>query len=139
MRVGTIGLLVPVTAGRELLNPPPTARLPHTPPWLAGLTNVRGSLVPVVDTACALELARNAAARQYLLIFDHGNEALGLIVDGLPRRQGFEAGECLNGIPPHPQLLLGHITAAYGKESQLWLELDIESFFGALAQALAPT
>lgn len=139
IHVGTMGLLLPITAGRELLNLPPIARLPHTPPWLLGMANVRGSLVPVVDTARALELAHNTATCRYLLIFNYGDEALGLIVDGLPYRKSFGADDCLNGLPPHPQLLDGHITAAYGKSGQLWFELDLDGFFNALAQTLAQT
>ncbi len=111
VRVGSIGLLLPAAAGRELLDPPPAARLPHTPSWFAGLANVRGALVPVVDTA-------------------------GLIVDGLPRRQGFEASERLNGLPPHPPLLDGHLAAAYGRDGRLWFELDLEGFFRALGERI---
>ncbi len=136
VRVGSIGLLLPAAAGRELLDPPPAARLPHTPPWFAGLANVRGALVPVVDTARALEVEHNADARRYLLVFDHGDDALGLIVDGLPRRQGFEASERLNGLPPHPPLLDGHLAAAYGRDGGLWFELDLEGFFHALGERL---
>jgi chemotaxis signal transduction protein len=136
VRVGPIGLLLPATAGRELLDPPPAARLPHTPSWFAGLANVRGALVPVVDTARALEVEHDADARHYLLVFDHGDEALGLIVDGLPRRQGFEASERLNGLPPHPPLLDGHLAAAYGRDGRLWFELDLEGFFRALGERI---
>jgi len=136
VHVGSFGLLLPATAARELLDPPPAARLPHTPPWFTGLANVRGALVPVVDTARALELAPDAAARRYLLIFGHGDETLGLIVDGLPRRQGFEAGERLNGLPPHPALLDGHLACAYGHGGQLWFELKLDGFFRTLAERL---
>jgi len=136
VRVGPIGLLLPAAAGRELLDPPPAARLPHTPSWFAGLANVRGALVPVVDAARALEVEHAADARHYLLIFHHGDEALGLIVDGLPRRQGFEAGERLNGLPPHPPLLDGHLAAAYGRDGVLWFELDLDGFFRALGERM---
>lgn len=137
VRVGPIGLLLPATAARELLDPPPTARLPHTPPWFAGLANVRGTLVPVVDTAQALEVAPDAAARRYLLIFGQGDESLGLIVDGLPRRQGFEARERTNGLPPHPMLLDGHLAGAYGRDGLLWFEIVLDSLLETLARRMA--
>jgi len=137
VRVGPVGLLLPATAGRELLDPPPAARLPHTAPWFAGLANVRGALVPVVDTALALEVQHDAAARRYLLIFRQGEDALGLIVDGLPRRQGFDARERLDDLPPHPALLDGHLAAAYGRDGQLWFELELEGFFRTLGERIA--
>jgi len=139
VRVGSIGLLLPSSAARELLDPPPAARLPHTPSWLVGLANVRGTLVPVVDTAQALEVELETAARHYLLIFGHGNEALGLIMDGLPHRQNFEARERLSGLPPHPQLLDGHLTGAYDHDGLLWFELDLDGFFRALGARIEQT
>ncbi len=137
VRIGPIGLLLPATAGRELLDPPLTACLPHTPPWLTGLANVRGALVPVVDTARALDVEHSVDARHYLLIFNHGDEALGLIVDGLPRLHSFEVRERLSGLPPHPALLNGHLTSAYDRDGLLWFEIDLNGFFDTLAQILA--
>lgn len=132
VRVGSIGLLLPSSAARELLDPPPTARLPHTPPWFVGLANVRGMLVPVVNTAQALEVEIETASRHYLLIFNHGDNALGLIVDGLPHRKNFEVREHLSSLPPYPPLLDGHLTGAYDQGGLLWFELDLDGFFHAL-------
>lgn len=132
LHVGPIGLLLPTNAARELLNPPPVARLPHTPSWLAGLINVRGSLVPVVDTAHALDLEHDIATRRYLLIFHQGEEMIGLLVDGLPRRQNFQNHERMSSLPPHPSALTGLIAGAYGREGRLWFEIDIENFFRTL-------
>ena len=132
VRVGQIGLLLPVTAARELLDPPPAARLPHTPAWFTGLANVRGALVPMVDTARALDVERDSNARRYLLIFNQGDETIGLIVDGLPRRQAFEGRERTNGLPPHPALLDGHLAGAYDRDGLLWFELDLDGFFRTL-------
>jgi hypothetical protein len=60
---GTAALLLPVGAEwhavalasvREVLEVPPIAALPGAPPWLAGLLQVRGELLPAVDTGRAL-------------------------------------------------------------------------------------
>ena len=132
VRVGKIGLLLPATAARELLDPPPAARLPHTPAWFTGLANVRGALVPMVDTARALEVEHDSNARRYLLIFNHGDETIGLIVDGLPRRRAFEARERTNGLPPHPAMLDGHLAGAYDQDGLLWFEIELDGFFRTL-------
>lgn len=135
-RVGPFGILVPPEAGREVVAPPSISRLPHLPTWLLGIANVRGTLVPVVDTARALEVEHDAAARRYLLIFNHGREVFGLLVDGLPRRQSFEAHERLSSLPPHPQLLDGHLIDTYDRAGLLWYELDLDGFFGTLGERL---
>ena len=60
---GTAALLLPVgeewhavalSSVREVLALPPVASMPASPPWLAGLVNVRGELLPAVDTGRAL-------------------------------------------------------------------------------------
>lgn len=136
-RVGPFGILIPPDAGREVVLPPTVSRLPHLPVWLLGITNVRGMLVPVVDTARALEVEHDASARRFLMIFNYGKEVFGLLVDGLPRRQGFEAHERLGHLPPHPSLLAGHLTDTYDRDGILWFELDLDGFLGALAASMA--
>lgn len=135
-RVGPFGLLVPPDAGREVVLPPAVSRLPHLPGWLLGIANVRGTLVPVVDTARALEVEHDAAARRYLLIFKHDNEVFGLLVDGLPRRQNFETHERLSNRPPHPSLLAGHLVDTYDRDGLLWFEIDLNGFFNTLGERL---
>ncbi len=135
-RVGPFGILVPPEAGREVVLPPSVSRLPHLPTWLLGIANVRGTLVPVVDTARAFEVEHDAAARRYLLIFNHGHDVFGLLVDGLPRRQSFAAHERLRNLPPHPPLLKGHLADTYDRAGLLWFELDLNGFFSTLGARL---
>jgi purine-binding chemotaxis protein CheW len=39
----------PVTTAREILRCGPITRVPAMPPWLRGVTNVRGQVIPVAD------------------------------------------------------------------------------------------
>jgi len=47
---------VPVGCVREILDVPAVARLPHAPPFLLGMIDVRGHAVPVVDLRVRLGL-----------------------------------------------------------------------------------
>ena len=69
--------------------------MPNTVAWLRGLTNVRGSLVPVVDAAAALGVAHQSGVPPYLLIFGQGDTAMGMLIDGLPRLLSLNAVERL--------------------------------------------
>jgi chemotaxis signal transduction protein len=40
----------------EVIKPPPFAELPNTPPWLRGVTKVRGEVIPIFDLAGRLGL-----------------------------------------------------------------------------------
>lgn len=48
---------VPVERVREILDLVPVTRLPHAPPYLLGLIDVRGRGVPVIDLRLKLNLA----------------------------------------------------------------------------------
>src|SRR5262245_64454713 len=92
-RIGPVGLLCASDAGREVALPPPVTRLPNLPAWIRGLTNVRGTLIPVVDLAVAFGVERETALQGYLLVMGAGDDALGLLVDGLPTITRFRAEE----------------------------------------------
>ena len=132
-RVGELGLLFPWTAGREVVMPPPVSRIPNTAPWFAGLANVRGGLVPVVDTAAAFGVARQVGVPGYLLIFDDGEDPVGLLIDGLPRVIDVKASERLASLPVLPRLLGdGVVLAGYDHAGRVWLDLNL----GGLSEAL---
>ena len=136
-RVGPIGLLCASDAGREVALPPPVTRLPNLPAWMRGLTNVRGTLIPVVDLAAAFGLGHEAALTEYLLVMGSGENALGLLVDGLPAITRFQAEERMRGVPPHPDRLAGHVTCGYERDGVIWLELDEGGILGALGDGTA--
>jgi len=136
-RVGELRLLFPWTAGREVVLPPPVSRIPNTAPWFMGLGNVHGGLVPVVDTAAAFGVARQTGVPEYLLIFGHGEDALGLLIDGLPRLLDVNGSQRLASLPQLPALLEGGVvSAAYDHADRLWLDLNLDGLSEALGQAI---
>lgn len=137
VRIGSLNLLFPWDAGREVIPPPPVSRLPNTASWLQGLANVRGGLVPVVDAAAAFGVARESSLPTYLLIFGRGDTALGLLIDGLPRLIGVDPLSRLPDLPEGPALLEGGIAAAYDHAGQPWMEVDLDPLFDTLARHIA--
>lgn len=138
VRVGNLHLLLAADAGREVILPLPASPLPHTPAWLLGIANVRGALVPVVDLAAALEVERNDLSRPYLLILGAGDDAIGLLVDGLPVLQRFESTGKLSGVPPHPSMLDGHVYGAFEHAGVVWLDIDIHGFLESVSELISP-
>lgn len=137
IRIGSLHLLCAPDTGREVLLPPPASRLPHTPEWLLGVANVRGALVPVVDLAMAFELERIDERRAYLLISGAGDNAIGLLVDGLPVLQRIDASRRLDGIPPHPEMLTGHVLGALDHAGATWLDVALGGLFRTLGERIA--
>lgn len=128
-RVGNLSFLCSQIEPHEVTEPPAVSHLPHTAPWLLGLANLRGGLVPVVDFSVALGIGRDESQKLYLLVFGQGEEVLGLLVDGLPSTEILNRYEKLSSMPPHPELLTGHVLGAYDHKGSLWLDLAMEGLF----------
>lgn len=138
VRIGGLGLLFPFDAGREVIEPPAVSRIPNTASWLRGLANVRGLLVPVVDAAAAFDRERAADADAYLLILGRGENAFGLLIDGLPRLLEVDASSGLAEASNVPRLLGTSVRGAYGQADGVWLDVELDELLEALARHAAP-
>ena len=59
-------------------------QLPHTPPYMKGVTNLRGSVLPVIDlrTRFALEVKEDTRQTR-IIIVTMGSIKVGVVVDGV--------------------------------------------------------
>jgi twitching motility protein PilI len=134
-RIADIGLLVGERIGCEVISLPTLARIPTLPAWLLGLANLRGGLVPMFDLRALLELPAIAAgADRFGLIFDRGEQAVGILVAEYP--QPLERLEPLPHPPPLPAAAREFVATAYRQGESLWLEFDHRRFFESVAQRL---
>lgn len=65
---------------REVVDAPRLTRLPHAPPGLIGVANIRGSALPILSTATLR--GRAAGVGRRVLVLDH-DPAFGLLVDSV--------------------------------------------------------
>ena len=72
-------------AVREVVPMPPVRRLPGTPRMVYGVVNLRGDVVPVIDTGELLGLGRHEGAR-YLAVAETPDGPAGLTADDVPER-----------------------------------------------------
>lgn len=88
---GTPALLLPVgeewhavalSSVREVLAIPTVAPLPAAPVWLAGLVNVRGEILPAVDTGRALGAGPTEAS--HVAVVDTAAGPAAVLVTGPP-------------------------------------------------------
>lgn len=81
-RVGSRTLVSGIDEINELLTVPVLTPVPGTRPWLLGVANVRGNLVPVIDFARFLFGERTQQTeRSRLLIVRQGSNNVALLVD----------------------------------------------------------
>ncbi len=74
--------VVPMGQVSELLEVPSYTRLPGVKPWVRGVSNVRGRLLPVIDLASFLGHRLNSPHKQQRILVLEGAELYcGLLVD----------------------------------------------------------
>jgi len=81
-RLGRNKLVAPMDDVIEILDLPESSIVPLTQPWVRGIANVRGSLLPVIDLNGYLgkELPR-VTSRTRVLVIDFNGVYSGLVVD----------------------------------------------------------
>lgn len=73
-----------IMAIREIRAWTPTTRLPRVPSYVAGVVNLRGTVLPVIDLAARLGwAATEASPRHAIIVIQLGGQSRGLIVDSV--------------------------------------------------------
>ena len=134
-RIGSIGLTIAGEIGREVIESLAICPLPVTAAWFSGLVNLRGNLVPVFDLHRLFGEAIDDNDTRRLLVIDKGERAIAIPIDDLPRP--LHGLEPITQIPPVPASLEDHIRSAAVHDQNLWLEIDITSFFESLGERVA--
>ncbi|MBX9881012.1 MAG: chemotaxis protein CheW [Sphingomonas sp.] len=82
---------VDIMAIREIRAWTPTTRLPHVPGYVAGVVNLRGTVLPVIDLAARLGWnATDPTARHVIIVTRVKDQFRGLIVDSVSDIVTFE-------------------------------------------------
>lgn len=82
--------IAPVGEVSEMLEIPISTRLPGVQPWVLGVANVRGRLLPLFDMAAFFGGKLSAAKKQHrVLILERDNIYAGLVVDQVFGMQHF--------------------------------------------------
>lgn len=80
-RVGGVHYAADIMRVREIVNPLPLVAMPHAPPWVIGVADHRGTVVPVVDLRRRFGLEPGDAARGKWILAEALGRDVGLAVD----------------------------------------------------------
>lgn len=82
---------VDITSVREIRGWTRTTSLPHSPPFVRGVINLRGTVLPVVDLALRLGFDTSEPEdRNVIIVVDVGDRVMGLRVDAVSDILSFE-------------------------------------------------
>lgn len=99
--VGPAAYAIDISRVREIVNPLEVTPLPHMPPEVAGVTDHRGEVIPVIELRVrfGLDRAENARSTKWILLHAGGERSVGIIVDSVTEVFG-----AVEGIRPTPEV-----------------------------------
>ena len=103
----------------ETLELPTLTRLPGVQPWVRGVANVRGRLLPITDVAILLGGERRKGAKNRVLVVEQGELFAGLLVDDVFGIQHFPEDEIL-GEGCENEQLKPFVIGAYAAKDSIW-------------------
>jgi twitching motility protein PilI len=133
-RIGQMRLLAPFDVSSELVDMPSIYPLPRMPANLLGLVNLHGRIVPLFDLAALFETTHLPREKRMVLVIGHGDDAAGIVIDGLPRRLVFRPENRIV-TPALPAAAAGAAIATYVQGTDAWHEFN----YGELLSQLVST
>jgi twitching motility protein PilI len=126
-RMAGEGYLVAREETREVLPyPAQLTRVPGARPWIRGLANLRGTLLPVIDLRQFLGSGVTPTTRNTrLLVVNHRDVPAGLVVDEVLGFRRFVDGEFSGDAPPTIVRCERFIAGAFRRGSEAWPVLSL--------------
>ncbi len=83
-RIGEQEFCVDIMAVREIRGWTPATPLPQSPPFICGVINLRGAVLPIMDLSARLGFATAVtSARSVIIVVKVGERMIGLLVDAV--------------------------------------------------------
>lgn len=123
---------------REIIRMIPITHMPNTPPYVVGIINLRGKIIPVVSMRkrfALMELDNGSQTR--IVVMDISGELMGFVVDSVSEVIRISGSE----IQPPPNIVSGGIdqeciTGVINQTERLLVLLDLERLFSNEEKAL---
>jgi Chemotaxis signal transduction protein len=125
-RLGTEHYCINITDAREVFKPVSITRIPNTPAFIVGVTNLHGRAIPLIDIRYFLGLGqKEGLAGTKVIVTDAGHNVVGVMVDDVDETLDIE--EAL--IQPPLATIKGKL--AEFTKGQMQLGTEILVFAGA--------
>lgn len=126
-RVGELLLVSSLGEVGEILTYPMLTRLPHAKHWIKGVSNFRGSLLPVMDLRGFIEnIPTEIDRRTRVLMIQHENISVGLVVDEAMGLRHFFDEERVGGLSSLPDAYRDFVVGGYKQGNTQWGVFNME-------------
>lgn len=112
--------------------------VPNTSPFVLGVYNLRGEIIPIIDLRIFFNIptkARETDALESMLIISIDDQMFGIVVDAIDKVVGISRSSIQ---PPHPifgDINIKYIHGVVENQGRLYILLDVERIFGTRAKA----
>lgn len=117
---------IPLLSVREVIALPEITKIPQTPAYFLGITNLRGQIISILDLRNKLGLKTSDTKETSVIICDFGAFCLGTVVDSINRVLAPENGAVDNRPTAEGTKGLDHVVGVIRNEDKLILKLDLE-------------
>lgn len=125
-RLGERWCVAPREDVREVIVPPPLTRVPGARPWLLGLANVRGALLPVCDLRRLIGEEHQTLARgSRVLVYHSERVPAGFLVDEVAGYRQFVPGDQKPELAAQAGPLQPYLLGAFVREARPWLAVSL--------------
>jgi twitching motility protein PilI len=114
---------------REVLSVPTgITRVPGAKPWIRGLANVRGQLLPIIDLRQFIGSGVAPATRNTrIVVVNHREIPAGLLVDEVLGFRRFAETEFTGDVPPTVARCERYLAGAFRRAQEQWPVLSLRS------------
>lgn len=127
-RLGDIEMVAPLTQVNEILHFPNLTLVPGTLPWVKGLANIRGTLLPIVDLQGYLGQPPIPLRQQSrIMVIHQGELEVGLLVDEVIGLRHFDPEERVTRIRKMEPEVKTHIRGAFQQNEKTWHLFDMST------------
>lgn len=113
--------VAPMGEVSEVLSVPRYTHVPGAKPWIKGIANVRGRLLPIMDLLMFLN--QTSALHDHvrrLMVIDHGDIFTGLVVDEIFGIQRFTEKEYSSEVAQMDRNFLPYVQGCFRRDEQQW-------------------
>ncbi len=84
-KLGAMEYTIPILKVREILNAPVITRMPQAPAYIEGVTNLRGSIIVIVNLRSLLNMngSNGGSSGAKIIVISSGKITFGVLVDGI--------------------------------------------------------
>jgi twitching motility protein PilI len=127
-RLGSVNLLAQMDDVVEVLEFPEFSIVPLTQPWVRGIANIRGNLLPILDLNAYLgnEMPR-VTNKTRVLVIDFNGVYSGLVVDEVLGLKNFMDEEMITGDAGVDEKFRPYINSTFRHGGQVWGVFSLQS------------